>query len=687
MTNRNNSILKKNAEERNDKFHFRLETDSNNTESSSKSVPGSNNDNNDHINEVVCLICAENINIASLSPCNHTVCHTCSFRNVVLYKKTQCLVCRSDTPKLIFTENLLFDKFESFNESQLLPAFKNDHGIRYTSEYAKDETLKLLEFTCPIKTCNMAGIKMSNFKELNNHVINVHNKFYCDLCAKFKKAFISELKLYTRKQLHQHQSKGDDVGFKGHPECKFCSNKKFYSEDELYVHMRDNHEKCHICQQIDPNNPQYFKNYDHLSQHFKSAHYICNVQSCLDQKFVIFADEFDLQTHMAKEHSALYGNNIFSTSTFNNQLYTVSNAGKKKAPVKKEFSEKDNYVLKKKRLEERAKHYLNYSQLKFDEFISVNIQYSDEKISAQDVVSKYHEIFKDSKDVDYDLLIYELSGLFPSKSSLCKDLEIINKPKLESREMKEKFPALPGTSSTFSKTFWDNGTQPKSSTKLKLSSSGSTKIKTSIYDLPSLPIDDTPIFQTNSKNNSWVTSRSSSNSSITTRGISSNSTPINGYSIPGYNPVLPTKSKKAKNPWNSTNKVATIGGKNSSSTTSLASSISNASSSIDVNTSTSYPSLSSVVTPKPVVVVKKVSKSVDPNLFPSLPNDPPKKVIPRVNPIDTPNNTWGGFDTTSSKATAGSSSTDAFDLDVIGTSLKTVKKGKKGKKVVYHIGL
>lgn len=640
-----------------------------------------NDNNNDDTNGEMCLICTENIKIASLPPCDHKICHICSFRNVALYKKNQCLVCRSETSKLIYTENISFDKFDLFTESMLIPTFKNDYGIRFTSDFAKDETLKLLEYTCPINNCNMKGVQMKNFKELNSHVKEVHNKFYCELCAKFKKAFIIELKPYSRKQLHQHQSKGDSLGFKGHPECKFCSNKRFYSDDELFVHMRDSHEKCHICQQIDPNNPQYFRNYDHLSQHFKSAHYTCNVQSCLDQKFVVFKDEFDLQTHMAKDHAALYGNSIFSTNTFNNQLYTISGGNKKKPAIKKEPSSSDNYELKKKRLEERAKHYLNYSQPKFDEFLATNIQYSNEQISAPDLVEKYKQIFTDGTGVDYELLIYELSGLFPAKSNLRKDLEAINKPQLDKREMKEKFPSLPGTEKSFQQSFWDDVNRPKSNTKLKLSVSNNSTTKKKLYDLPALPVDDTPIFQP-------VSNRAS----IKTRGISPN-TPVNGYSIPGYNPIPETKTKKTKNPWNSTKQVSNINN-NSKSTPSLASALNKSSSSSSTSlssslsssksmTSSSYPSLSSAINSRPVII-KKESK-IDTTLFPSLPNDPPpKKIIPRVNPINSSLGSWGSGITTPLEE---SSSSDAFNLDDIGNSLKTVKKGKRGKKVVYRLDI
>lgn len=84
--------------------------------------------------------------------------------------------------------------------------------------------------------------------------------------------------------------------------CAFCSGKRFYSDDELYIHMRNQHEKCHICDKMNPASPQYFKDYNQLFDHFKHSHYVCTVQTCLDNKFVVFKDELELQAHILQEH-------------------------------------------------------------------------------------------------------------------------------------------------------------------------------------------------------------------------------------------------------------------------------------------------------------------------------------------------------------------------------------------------
>lgn len=58
--------------------------------------------------ENVCVICANPIKFAAWSPCNHKTCHKCSFRQLALFDKKSCLICRTDfdNNSMIFTEKL-----------------------------------------------------------------------------------------------------------------------------------------------------------------------------------------------------------------------------------------------------------------------------------------------------------------------------------------------------------------------------------------------------------------------------------------------------------------------------------------------------------------------------------------------------------------------------------------------------
>ena len=130
----------------------------------------------------------------------------------------------------------------------------------------------------------------------------------CDLCTQHKKVFTHEHDLFAPKQLRQHQEHGDDKpgaidqsGFKGHPKCGFCKE-SFYGDDELFVHCREKHEKCHICDRRTPGRPHYYLNYNTLEGHFRKDHFLCLDKECLEKKFVVFDSEMDFKAHNLESH-------------------------------------------------------------------------------------------------------------------------------------------------------------------------------------------------------------------------------------------------------------------------------------------------------------------------------------------------------------------------------------------------
>lgn len=137
----------------------------------------------------------------------------------------------------------------------------------------------------------------------------MHHKNICKLCLKHKKVFAHEHELLSFRDLQKHERFGDDnpgavdqSGFKGHPECGFCSE-RFYGDDELFAHCRDKHEKCHICErQNSGSRPQYYMNYDELEVHFGKDHFMCQDRECLDKKFVVFSSVMDLKGHQLEAH-------------------------------------------------------------------------------------------------------------------------------------------------------------------------------------------------------------------------------------------------------------------------------------------------------------------------------------------------------------------------------------------------
>lgn len=45
--------------------------------------------------------------------------------------------------------------------------------------------------------------------------------------------------------------------------CRFC-NKFFFGENELFMHMQQAHEQCHICKKASPDRFVYYKDYNEL---------------------------------------------------------------------------------------------------------------------------------------------------------------------------------------------------------------------------------------------------------------------------------------------------------------------------------------------------------------------------------------------------------------------------------------
>lgn len=182
-------------------------------------------------------------------------------------------------------------------------------GIRYEKQEIWEDTVLLLRYNCPDAECDAACL---GWPDLHRHVKSAHGKVICDLCSKHKKVFTHEHDLLTAKELQQHMRKGDDnpgaidqSGFKGHPLCSFCGT-RFYGDDELYVHCRDAHERCHICERANGGQPVYFLNPDALAEHHRKApnHFPCPDPECVRSKMIVYDTLMDLKAHQLEQHGS-----------------------------------------------------------------------------------------------------------------------------------------------------------------------------------------------------------------------------------------------------------------------------------------------------------------------------------------------------------------------------------------------
>ncbi|KAN0122893.1 hypothetical protein V8E51_001219 [Hyaloscypha variabilis] len=251
----------------------------------------------------VCWICASPIEHESIAPCNHRTCHICCLRMRALYKDKNCAHCRQPAPYVIFSNNPT-KRYEDFSDADIASTDENI-GIRYESNDIREDTVLLLRYNCPADDCDVACL---GYPDLHRHVRAVHHKKICDLCSRYKKVFPHEHEMFTDQELQKHMRKGDDnpgavdqTGFKGHPLCSFCGL-RFYGEDELYVHCREKHERCFICDRLHGGQPQYYLNYEALYAHLRKDHFVCEERECLEKKFIAFDSEIDLKAHQLQEH-------------------------------------------------------------------------------------------------------------------------------------------------------------------------------------------------------------------------------------------------------------------------------------------------------------------------------------------------------------------------------------------------
>lgn len=258
----------------------------------------------DDVEAEVCFICASPVSHNSVAPCNHRTCHICALRLRALYKTKACAHCRAEAADVIFTDDAE-KRYEDFKPADFHKQDKN-LGISYEKPEIFEDTLLLLRYNCPDQDCDVACL---GWPDLHRHVKSLHHKMMCDLCTRNKKVFTHEHELFTPQELKKHEKFGDDnpgaidqSGFKGHPECGFC-RRRFYGDDELFVHCRERHERCHLCdRRTGGQTPAYFVDYKALEQHFGRDHFPCLDQECQEKKFVVFDSQMDLKAHQLESH-------------------------------------------------------------------------------------------------------------------------------------------------------------------------------------------------------------------------------------------------------------------------------------------------------------------------------------------------------------------------------------------------
>ncbi|CAE6424774.1 unnamed protein product [Rhizoctonia solani] len=257
--------------------------------------------------EKICWICAEPVKFYALSECNHRTCHVCALRLRALYKRTDCTFCKHSQVSIIFTTSPT-KAYPDFTPNDI-PFSDPKLQISFETQEMMEDTMILLRFNCPDPDCDVVA---QGWSDLKWHAKEKHDSILCDLCIRHKKIFAHEHTLYSpvtfglhMPSVHTRRFSAEEKAKAGlpdmvHPMCQFCRECSF-GDDELFAHLREHHEECFVCKREGVRD-QYFRNYEQLEQHFRGQHYPCTHPSCLEQKFVVFSTQLDLQGHQVDVH-------------------------------------------------------------------------------------------------------------------------------------------------------------------------------------------------------------------------------------------------------------------------------------------------------------------------------------------------------------------------------------------------
>ncbi|XP_071738384.1 uncharacterized protein [Rutidosis leptorrhynchoides] len=277
-----------------------------------------------------CAVCADALEWVAYGSCGHKdVCSTCVARLRFICSDRRCCICKTEST-ITFVTKALGDYTKAINDFTVFPSEGKEgrSGLYWYHEdtqcYFDDlDQYKMIKAMCRL-SCSVCdklevntggnGLKRKarfrDIHQLKGHLFHQHKLFMCSLCLEGRKVFICEQKLYNKAQLKQHINTGDSEvdgtesergGFQGHPLCEFCRS-PFYGDNELFTHMETEHYHCFICKRQNPSKYEYYKNYDDLEIHFRQEHFLCEDETCLSKKFIVFVSEAEMKRHNAQEH-------------------------------------------------------------------------------------------------------------------------------------------------------------------------------------------------------------------------------------------------------------------------------------------------------------------------------------------------------------------------------------------------
>ncbi|OHT02882.1 Zinc finger, C2H2 type family protein [Tritrichomonas foetus] len=365
-----------------------------------------------------CLICLEPMTRRVLLPCGHSpACLRCFITFNQCYGKRMCPFCQreiSDDP--IVTDSPVNMSYTT----ELFLDYKHDHEFHvfYKNPAVIDELKQYSKFKC--QTC---GFNARNFNTLSNH-LKAHKLNTCKICHTANRFLPSQTPTYTQPEFKKH--------LKQHPKCPVCPFIAF-DQSGLSEHMRENHFRCDIC--AEQGKILWFENLDLIQVHFHTEHFACTDPMCVQQGFIVFATEVELQMHRMNVHDD------------KTPIHLDFKEEKPKREPDYRAEHKKRIQAAKKKLGNSLRNHLQNDNDKCQKVFNLLDKLQTKKISVHNFLKQFHAICGESADILFCDVVAAI-GSAPIRSELVKartgirPCRLPNSYSLPMMEHKNDFPSI-----------------------------------------------------------------------------------------------------------------------------------------------------------------------------------------------------------------------------------------------------
>ena len=314
--------------------------------------------------EITCVICGEKLSFYSIGKCNHKeICYYCTIKNREFYDDIKCPLCNTNLSLVFICPISEIKPFEELSKDlssyyQIDEENSKNLGIYYTDITAYEAAIQLNIYKCPMEYCTKTEA-FDTYEELANHLLLNHQRFYCKVCIKDGKKFISEQKVYNKNEIKEHNLYGDlEEEIPPHHFCPFCKD-LFYNDEILYKHMNSSHFLCEICKKMNKTS-LFYSALPNLIQHNKLYHYCCPFKECKEVLYIAFGTKKKLIEHFETKHNQK-DNNLNEIMADENMPQIIEDPTYYDVSLKKDEFDFNEYIQKvnKRCIQHRENKYKN----------------------------------------------------------------------------------------------------------------------------------------------------------------------------------------------------------------------------------------------------------------------------------------------------------------------------------------